>query len=179
MHVGKFPSDLIADQCETLRVDGGSHTTLPRSHLYVKLSRRSHVRRFSRNGVGRGYRVAVTGSTWPLRDVRGCYGMYIATFQYAPRRPRNCHEVATSHSISRKVHWVALTSFAHYTILARRDHRLRIWISRTRTKCTHRVISDPMSVIASGQNRIVCVALTSGQLYPFAGRCDRAKSCLV
>ena len=36
---------------------------MPRSHLHVKPPRNSHVREFSRNGVGRGYLVAVTGST--------------------------------------------------------------------------------------------------------------------
>ena len=32
-------------------------------------SRKSHVSRFSRNGVGRGYLVAVTGSTWLLQGL--------------------------------------------------------------------------------------------------------------
>ena len=32
---------------------------------------------FSLNGVGRGFRVAVTGSTWWLRDLRGYYGVYM------------------------------------------------------------------------------------------------------
>ena len=36
----------------------------------------------SQNGVGRGYLVAVTGSTWQkVRDVRGCYMVYVASFQ--------------------------------------------------------------------------------------------------
>ena len=44
-----------------------------RSHLHVKstVPRKSHVRQFSRNWVGRDYLVAVTGS------MRGCYGMCV------------------------------------------------------------------------------------------------------
>ena len=45
------------------------------SNVAVTLSQKavpkSHVRRFSRNDVGRGYVVAVTGSSWQVRDVRG------------------------------------------------------------------------------------------------------------
>ena len=37
---------------------------MPRSHLHVKLSRKSHVIGHSRNGMGRGYLVAVPGSSW-------------------------------------------------------------------------------------------------------------------
>ena len=48
---------------------------MPRPHLHVKPSRKSHVRQFSRNGVGCGYLVAVTGFTWQLRSLRGCYGV--------------------------------------------------------------------------------------------------------
>ena len=51
--------------------------------VHGKLSRKSHVQ-FSRNGVGRGYLVAVTGiyvavtgSTWQLRGLRGSYGVYM------------------------------------------------------------------------------------------------------
>ena len=55
---------------------------LPRSHLHVKPSRKSqvHVGQFWRNWVGRGYFVAVTGSTW-LRSLRGCYEFHVVTFQ--------------------------------------------------------------------------------------------------
>ena len=42
------------------------------------LSRKSHVRQFSRNSVGRGNLVAVTGSTWLLQILCGCYGVYMA-----------------------------------------------------------------------------------------------------
>ena len=50
-----------------------------RSHLQVKPSRKSHVRWFSRHGVGRGYLVGITGFTWNvwlLRGLHGCYGIY-------------------------------------------------------------------------------------------------------
>ena len=65
---------------------------MPRSHLHVKPSRKA-VRRFSRNGIGRGYLVAVTGSTWQLRGLCGCYMsyMYVASFRYAPREAANSH----------------------------------------------------------------------------------------
>ena len=46
---------------------------MPGSHLHVKPSRTRHVRQFSRNRVEGSYVAAVTGSTWHLRDVRGCY----------------------------------------------------------------------------------------------------------
>ena len=45
----------------------------PPSHLHVKLSRRSYARKFARNGVGCGYLVAVTGSTWLLWGLWGAY----------------------------------------------------------------------------------------------------------
>ena len=35
-----------------------------------------------------------------------------------------------------------------------------MWINRVRTKYTHNFISDPKSVIASGQNRVVCGGLS-------------------
>ena len=35
--------------------------------------------------------VAFTGSTWQLRDVRGCYGMLVANFYGAPRWPCNSY----------------------------------------------------------------------------------------
>ena len=49
------------------------------SHVHVKPSCKSNVRQFLRNGVGSGYLVAVMGSPWHLWDLRGCYGMYVAT----------------------------------------------------------------------------------------------------
>ena len=55
---------------------------MERSHLRVKPSRKSREWRFLRSGVGRGYLVAVTGSTWLLRDVRGNYRMYVAVMGY-------------------------------------------------------------------------------------------------
>ena len=55
----------------------------PRTYAAVTPSRKpvrkSHVRQFSRYGVGRGYLVVVTGSTWQLRDLHGSYGIPIAT----------------------------------------------------------------------------------------------------
>ena len=64
--------------------------TIAKTYAAVTLSRksrfrtrRSYVRQFSRYGVGRGYLVAVTGSTWLLRGLLwllrvlcGCYGVY-------------------------------------------------------------------------------------------------------
>ena len=48
-------------------------------HSFIlSCSRKSHARKFSQNGVWRGYFVAVTGSLWQLW---GCYGVYVATFQ--------------------------------------------------------------------------------------------------
>ena len=49
---------------------------MPRSHLHIKPSCKSHVRRFSQNGVGRGYLVAVSGSgsRWQLRGLRSYHG---------------------------------------------------------------------------------------------------------
>ena len=100
---------------------------MPRPHLHINPPRKSPVSRFSRNGsesVGRGYLVAVTGYTWKLRDVRGFHlGVRSNLARNAPRRPRNsqvdrvvatyrprnCHEVATSRSMSRKYSCVALT----------------------------------------------------------------------
>ena len=38
------------------------------------------VRQFSRDWVGRGYLVAVMGSTWLLRGLCGCYGVYTPLF---------------------------------------------------------------------------------------------------
>ena len=50
------------------------HVALCHGHIfeYIVRSRKSLVRQFSRNGVGRGYLVAVTGSSWQLR------GLYVA-----------------------------------------------------------------------------------------------------
>ena len=57
----------------------------PRSHLHVKPSRKNHVRRLSRNLVGRGYYlVAVTGPTWQLWSYEVVTGSYVAlTFHTA------------------------------------------------------------------------------------------------
>ena len=63
---------------------------MPRSHLHVKPSHKSHDRGFSRNGDGRGYLVAVMGSTWQLRDVCGRYGVYAnLPVRASSRRPHN------------------------------------------------------------------------------------------
>ena len=53
---------------------------MPRSHPHVKAGRpvRATQDNFTRNWVGRGYLVAVTGSTWLLRGLRGCYGVCVA-----------------------------------------------------------------------------------------------------
>ena len=57
----------------------GFMSVLPRSHLHViKLSRKSHERKCSRYGVGRGSLVTVTGSDVKLRSQRGCYGVCVA-----------------------------------------------------------------------------------------------------
>ena len=37
---------------------------MPRSHLHVKQSHKSHARKFLQNGLGLGYLMAVTGSRW-------------------------------------------------------------------------------------------------------------------
>ena len=55
----------------------------PRSHLHLKPSRTSHGRQFSRNGLGRGYLLAVTGSTTNgclIQGLHGHYGVYVSLF---------------------------------------------------------------------------------------------------
>ena len=44
----------------------------------LKLSPKSHARKFSRNGVGLGYLMVVTGFAWQLQGLRGYYGVYTA-----------------------------------------------------------------------------------------------------
>ena len=51
---------------------------------------------------------------------------------------------------------VFVKATAHFTTLARSDHRLRMWISRVRINRTHRFISYPKSVVASGKSCVVC-----------------------
>ena len=46
--------------------------------LALKLSPKSHARKFSRNGVGLGYLMVVTGFAWQLQGLRGYYGVYTA-----------------------------------------------------------------------------------------------------
>ena len=58
---------------------------VPRSHLHVKPAGKSHVRLFAQNGMGRGYLVVVTGSTWLWRDAQGNLP---ASGKY---KPRNSH----------------------------------------------------------------------------------------
>ena len=43
-------------------------------NIAVTLSRKALL---ARNGEGRGYLVVVTGSTWLLRGLRACYGVYV------------------------------------------------------------------------------------------------------
>ena len=49
------------------------------SHSHTKPPRKSHIRKFSWNRVGRGHVLAVTGSTWQLWEISGCYRVYVAT----------------------------------------------------------------------------------------------------
>ena len=92
---------------------------MPRSYLHIKPSRNSHTRQFSWNGVGRGYHVAIwwvfvaiRGSTWLLRGhtctwrlLEGCCAPRNSqVYPVIATRPRNYHEIATSHFISRKLH---------------------------------------------------------------------------
>ena len=99
-----------------------------------KPSRKSHVRQFSRNGVRRGYLVAVTVSTWQWRGLSGCYGVIHGAYRtlatctpwQSPwsrnclvRRRRNCHEISTSHFISRKLLCV--------TLLVITNIHLKVW----------------------------------------------------
>ena len=44
------------------------HWIMARSHLHLKMSRKSHERQFSQNGVGRDYLVVVMGSTWQKKN---------------------------------------------------------------------------------------------------------------
>ena len=98
----------------------------PRSHLRLKLFRKSHARKFSRDGVGRGsYRVfvVITG------DIRDCYGMHIATFQCAVEVRRHtpwsrvrCHGCWLTHSqLHSQFHsrWHSLRITLKYTTLVR------------------------------------------------------------
>ena len=69
----------------------------PQSHLHVKLSR-IRAMTFLRNEMERTYLVAVTGSTWQIWSLHGCYGVYLALTGWLSRhvvmkllrRPRNC-----------------------------------------------------------------------------------------
>ena len=75
-----------------VRTFASFHSLKPRLHRHLKQSRKTEpVRQYPRNGVGRGYLVAITGSTWQLRGIRdyvtglrgmlrglrGCYGVYV------------------------------------------------------------------------------------------------------
>ena len=69
----------------------------PRSHFHVSsaVPYKSHVVDF-REMVWNEFNMAIlwlsiTGFTWQLWDVRGCYGVYVSTLQKAPRRPTNGH----------------------------------------------------------------------------------------
>ena len=59
--------------------------------------------------------VEVTGCTWQLRGLLGLPGSQNENFQeyvlifFLPRRPRNYHEIVTTHSILRKLPFVALS----------------------------------------------------------------------
>ena len=97
---------------------------------FLVLSWHTISRQFSWNSAGCGFLVAVTGSTWQLWNLRGCYKVYVASFQYGPRyvdpipalysRPRNCHvalvnAMMLSRSIPFREHcltWLLRDSFA-------------------------------------------------------------------
>ena len=74
--------------------NGNFALLMPRSHLHVKTSRKIYVRAIFPNGVGRGYIVAVTGSTCNCggnrcmavtRDVGGSlFGAYREVVTYTP-----------------------------------------------------------------------------------------------
>ena len=71
---------------------------MPRSHFHVNLSGKINTRKVLRNGMGCGYLVEVTGSTWQLLGLRGNYGVYVAEYgvyvaltERLPRTSRNSH----------------------------------------------------------------------------------------
>ena len=55
-------------RCYSLSIDVKAYAVATHSHKGP--SRNSYVTQFSWNGVGRGYLVVVTGSTWLLRGLR-------------------------------------------------------------------------------------------------------------
>ena len=89
---------------------------LGRCHDNVPSCPKSHAKKCSGNGVGRGYLVAVTGPACELRGLHGCTGLtwrllegclvHPVTDTYNPviarfcHIPRNYHEVVPSHSHS-------------------------------------------------------------------------------
>ena len=66
---------------------GGGHVPQP-PPLYLLPCRHVKIRnacimRYLRSGMGGGHLVAVMVSMWQLWDVRGCYGVYVATLYTA------------------------------------------------------------------------------------------------
>ena len=59
--------------------------------LYVKPSCKSHIWQFSRNQVGRGYLVVVTGSSRQLQALCGCYRVTWQSSGKYPVWPSNSH----------------------------------------------------------------------------------------
>ena len=82
----------LARSLRSALAGNATRLVLPWSHRHVEAFCKSHVRQFSRNGVGRGYLVAVPVSSWHLRDLRGCSEVHVVkvrtswhicfTFQY-------------------------------------------------------------------------------------------------
>ena len=123
------------------------------SYLYVKTSRKSHARKLFAKWIGMwllhgsyevylavtGSTLAVVGSTW--RFLEGCH-VHLATATYIcklPCRPHNCHEIATSHSISREskkyiyiIQWTQSKSDLWYFFTVaqtRTEHSVFIYVS--------------------------------------------------
>ena len=109
--------------------------TMPWSYFHVKLFLKRRRKVIWQNGVAwhawgrmatRGRYGVYVGNVAITGYKCGCYGMYVSTFQKAPRRPRNCHKVATSHSISQNVFLAWLLRGSSYSFTWRRDRGIKI-----------------------------------------------------
>ena len=85
------------------------------------------ARKFSRDRVGRDYVMAVTGSMWLLRELRGTCCNVATYTRLQPRTCRNCHtDPVTTTSVTERLHGKVY------------DHSINVHVRTILRRCTCR-----------------------------------------
>ena len=104
---------------------GKNAATVTPMHKSLSYMYKGHVRQFSWNWVGRGYLVAVTGSTWLLWGLCGWYGVYVpVTFPNITLRVFHRTDLSEGVTVAYKM-WTHIWIFS---IKCENSSRWDLWI---------------------------------------------------